>query len=281
MSVPATHTSGTDWLYHALKSLETIQASVANNAPTLLYSGQPSLQARAGPRLGGAMTSGRAIKVEFRIRTKCCYGPRVWRRRRSGFDFLVLITLLLLLPAMTLAAVADTQEAPSRAQGECNRPFPKSPAAFVRKLLLVAQEPDPFQVPQKFEEAFRVKLRGTRAADGETFSYSLLCSWYTSMSLGTFGDDVSNRHVSLWIGQRNTRTPLLFAEYPQCLEAVDLSHMLEAKGWSGGQSGSPDANLTYHKSKATIYAALGGRIPGEFAHPACVQSIKVTFRKAE
>jgi hypothetical protein len=178
-------------------------------------------------------------------------------------------------PPSNTASVPDS---PAR-EKSCMKHFPYTPEEFMRKLLLVANEADPYAVPAKFEQAFDVKLHPYGTASPRQFIYKSpeSCEWYTQVRVSTSGDlkITAGTRVFLEIGTNEQSLNFGDPHGAQCLSTELVDRALKADGWSGGPVVWEIVTWGYRKGRAKIGFLPGGSTTPD--GPRCLNEVTVGY----
>ena len=189
------------------------------------------------------------------------------------------MTIAALAFSIALPVVAHSQRAASPATG-CVDPFPYEPRQFLEKLLVVADEVDPYAVPAKFQQVFAMKLRvKAREADPQFPIYTVTeCEWYTRVLIASVVDRrlSPKSRVVLLIGNVPQELTFRDSRRGECLSSEIADKSLVASGWSGGIVRSEKITWIYRKGRAELSFAANGIKPGGIV--ACVSVINIRYQ---
>jgi len=193
-------------------------------------------------------------------------------------------------PTAVKSAMQVRDDVPSSG-GACMTSFPYSVDEFMRNLMLVADEPNPWKVRQKFEEAFKTKFSHFHRYDTGHKSSQWIkmdCEWYAVVSVSINNTEANRTYARSMVEIRansiadikaNRESVLEFAQADNvvCLTPETMTRLLRADGWGGGVAYfEASVSLAYQKPDVAIEATLGGPPnPGDRA--TCVSYIKIRF----
>jgi hypothetical protein len=181
-----------------------------------------------------------------------------------------------------VASPSNAASVPGGQTGEtCMKSFPYSAAEFLRKLLLVANEADPYAVPARFEQAFDMKLHPYGQASARSFIYqtsSGSCEWYTQVHINSSSDLKISGGVRVQLGMGAIAQPLTFDDprAAECLSTESIDRVLQADGWSAQHVDWEIVLWSYRKGRTTIqFLPNGSRTPNG---PECLTELTVSYR---
>jgi len=192
---------------------------------------------------------------------------------------LVLFVLsLALTPGNARAQAASIPPAPEKL---CMKHFPYSAGEFLRKLLLVVNEADPYALPARFEQAFDMKLHPYGQASARSFFYqtsSGSCEWYTQVHINSSSDLKISGGVRVQLGMGAIAQPLTFDDPrgAECLSTESIDRVLQADGWSAQHVDWEIVLWSYRKGRTAIeFLPNGSATPNG---PACLTQLTVSYR---
>ena len=160
--------------------------------------------------------------------------------------------------------------------------FPDSPGEFLKKLLLVANEADPYAVPVRFEQAFDMNLHPYGQASAREFIYQTLpgsCEWYTQVHIHSSSNLKISEGVRVQLGMGAIAQPLTFVDDPrgaECLSTESIDRVLQADGWSAQHVEWEITLSIYSRGRTTIeFLPNGSRTPNG---PECLTQLTVSYR---
>jgi hypothetical protein len=166
----------------------------------------------------------------------------------------------------------------------CNSVFPYSVEEFMRRLMLLADEPNPWKVRQKFEQVFEVKFSHFHGDDFHRFYQWMKvgCEWYAAASVFIDNGMANKAYARSIVDISAYNMPVLefkYADKTKCLTSEMMTWLLRADGWEGGVAKfEATISLAYRKPDATIDAQLGAPLNPE-RQMVCVESIKIRYTK--
>lgn len=199
------------------------------------------------------------------------------------FNRIVLISVVIALACQLMCAGASA----AINNSQCTKRFAYSDEQFVKKLLDVSEDPNPFTVPERFEDIFSVKLYGTRSPNGRKFAYQKRCGWYAAVDISTadiprLGDSPETIEVSMRIDASPSGSALRFRHGNVCLRPEILDSELKAEGWSGTRSTLEPVMLYKKFETKYISAYFGGHRFGHEVHGApqsCIERLHLIFKQ--
>lgn len=159
--------------------------------------------------------------------------------------------------------------------------FPYSAGEFLRKLLLVANEADPYAVPARFEQDFDMKLHPYGQVSPREFIYQTLpgsCEWYTQVHIHSNSDLKISEGVRVQVGMGAIAQPLTFDDPrgAECLSTESIDRVLQVDGWSARHVEWEIALSIYSKGRPTIeFLPNGSQTPNG---PECLTQLTVSYR---
>jgi hypothetical protein len=178
-------------------------------------------------------------------------------------------------------ARAQAASMPTAGEKLCMRNFPYSAEEFLKKLLLVANEADPYTVPAAFEQSFDMKLHPYGQVAPREFIYQTLptaCEWYAQVHIYTSSDLKVSEGVRVQLGMGAIAQPLTF-DAPsgvECLSTEAIARILQADGWSARHVEWEITLSIYSKGRTTIEFLPNGRQTPN--GPACLTQLTVNYR---
>jgi hypothetical protein len=189
----------------------------------------------------------------------------------------MLVYISAALLSLALPAIAHSQRA-TDASVSCVIRFPYKPEQFLEKFLTVAEETDPYTVPEKFKLAFHMKLPTAVVSDPLTFSYdATACEWYTRVHIGSPANLKLSRAARVVVIVGDLLHPLRFGD-PQrdeCLSSEVANNQILEDGWKGGPLESAIITWVYGRDHALLqFLANGSKAPNGVA---CVTEMAVYY----
>ena len=183
------------------------------------------------------------------------------------------VTVFFVLPAVVHGQQAKGPPA------SCIDRFPYGAKLFLERLLMVADEADPYAVPAKFQQVFGVHLPRAIVRDGQTFAYDAMrCDWYAPVHSGTIGDPKLADGVRVFLVVGDMPKPLLFegSGHDECLSSELADRSITASGWKGGPIVDESVSWEYRKGHTRLNFEANGRVTPDSV--ACVTEIFIRYQ---